>query len=75
MTTTGSCVFFCRETKVSFPDLFTPCAAVEKVTFCFYLCLCVFICVSAAMFCEKAVELIRELHRMSDGQLPAFSVS
>ncbi|XP_022074632.1 DNA replication complex GINS protein PSF1 [Acanthochromis polyacanthus] len=25
------------------------------------------------MFCEKAVELIRELHRMSDGQLPAFN--
>lgn len=27
------------------------------------------------MFCEKAVELIRELHRMGDGQLPAFNVS
>lgn len=27
------------------------------------------------MFCEKAIELIRELHRMSDGQLPAFNVS
>lgn len=27
------------------------------------------------MFCEKAVELIRELHRLSDGQLPAFNVS
>ncbi|XP_016123920.1 DNA replication complex GINS protein PSF1-like [Sinocyclocheilus grahami] len=26
------------------------------------------------MFCEKAVELIRELHRMGDGQLPAFNV-
>ncbi|XP_070771870.1 DNA replication complex GINS protein PSF1 isoform X5 [Enoplosus armatus] len=26
------------------------------------------------MFCEKAIELIRELHRMSDGQLPAFNV-
>ncbi|KAM3862749.1 DNA replication complex GINS protein PSF1 isoform 2-T2 [Diretmus argenteus] len=25
------------------------------------------------MFCEKAVELIRELHRMADGQLPAFN--
>ncbi|KTF95942.1 hypothetical protein cypCar_00049874, partial [Cyprinus carpio] len=25
------------------------------------------------MFCEKAVELIRELHRMGDGQLPAFN--
>ncbi|XP_006806945.1 DNA replication complex GINS protein PSF1 [Neolamprologus brichardi] len=25
------------------------------------------------MFCEKAIELIRELHRMSDGQLPAFN--
>ncbi|KAM9803720.1 DNA replication complex GINS protein PSF1 isoform 2-T2 [Neosynchiropus ocellatus] len=25
------------------------------------------------MFCEKAVELIRELHRMSEGQLPAFN--
>uniref|UniRef100_A0A3Q3SZU9 DNA replication complex GINS protein PSF1 n=1 Tax=Mastacembelus armatus TaxID=205130 RepID=A0A3Q3SZU9_9TELE len=25
------------------------------------------------MFCEKAVELVRELHRMSDGQLPAFN--
>ncbi|XP_055358669.1 DNA replication complex GINS protein PSF1 isoform X2 [Betta splendens] len=25
------------------------------------------------MFCEKAVELIRELHRISDGQLPAFN--
>lgn len=27
------------------------------------------------MFCEKSIELIRELHRMSDGQLPAFNVS
>lgn len=27
------------------------------------------------MFCEKAIELIRELQRMSDGQLPAFNVS
>lgn len=27
------------------------------------------------MFCEKAIELIRELHRMGDGQLPAFNVS
>lgn len=27
------------------------------------------------MFCEKATELIRELHRMTDGQLPAFNVS
>lgn len=26
------------------------------------------------MFCEKAVELIRELHRINDGQLPAFNV-
>ncbi|XP_061915380.1 DNA replication complex GINS protein PSF1 [Entelurus aequoreus] len=25
------------------------------------------------MFCEKAVELIRELKRMNDGQLPAFN--
>uniref|UniRef100_A0AAQ6ISP6 DNA replication complex GINS protein PSF1 n=1 Tax=Anabas testudineus TaxID=64144 RepID=A0AAQ6ISP6_ANATE len=25
------------------------------------------------MFCEKVIELIRELHRMSDGQLPAFN--
>ncbi|XP_047207739.1 DNA replication complex GINS protein PSF1 [Girardinichthys multiradiatus] len=25
------------------------------------------------MFCEKAIDLIRELHRMSDGQLPAFN--
>uniref|UniRef100_A0A8C5KN77 DNA replication complex GINS protein PSF1 n=1 Tax=Jaculus jaculus TaxID=51337 RepID=A0A8C5KN77_JACJA len=25
------------------------------------------------MFCEKAVELIRELHRAPDGQLPAFN--
>ncbi|GLD69282.1 DNA replication complex GINS protein PSF1 [Lates japonicus] len=25
------------------------------------------------MFCEKAIELIRELQRMSDGQLPAFN--
>uniref|UniRef100_UPI003AAB4382 DNA replication complex GINS protein PSF1 isoform X2 n=1 Tax=Centroberyx gerrardi TaxID=166262 RepID=UPI003AAB4382 len=25
------------------------------------------------MFCEKAVELIRELQRMGDGQLPAFN--
>ncbi|XP_077191500.1 DNA replication complex GINS protein PSF1 [Paroedura picta] len=25
------------------------------------------------MFCEKAIELIRELHRASDGQLPAFN--
>uniref|UniRef100_A0A1A8MQR3 DNA replication complex GINS protein PSF1 n=2 Tax=Nothobranchius TaxID=28779 RepID=A0A1A8MQR3_9TELE len=25
------------------------------------------------MFCEKAMEMIRELHRMSDGQLPAFN--
>ncbi|XP_008428720.1 DNA replication complex GINS protein PSF1 [Poecilia reticulata] len=25
------------------------------------------------MFCEKAIELIRELHRVSDGQLPAFN--
>ncbi|XP_077438460.1 DNA replication complex GINS protein PSF1 [Vanacampus margaritifer] len=25
------------------------------------------------MFCEKAVELIRELQRMNDGQLPAFN--
>ncbi|KAM3606598.1 uncharacterized protein V6R79_019374 [Siganus canaliculatus] len=25
------------------------------------------------MFCEKATELIRELHRVSDGQLPAFN--
>lgn len=25
------------------------------------------------MFCEKALELVRELHRMSDGQLPAFN--
>lgn len=27
------------------------------------------------MFCEKAMELIRELQRMNDGQLPAFNVS
>ena len=27
------------------------------------------------MFCEKAIELIRELQRMGDGQLPAFNVS
>lgn len=27
------------------------------------------------MFCEKSIELVRELHRMSDGQLPAFNVS
>nr|XP_006003706.1 PREDICTED: DNA replication complex GINS protein PSF1 isoform X2 [Latimeria chalumnae] len=25
------------------------------------------------MFCEKAIELIRELHRAADGQLPAFN--
>ncbi|XP_061601466.1 DNA replication complex GINS protein PSF1 isoform X2 [Cololabis saira] len=25
------------------------------------------------MFCEKAVELVRELQRMNDGQLPAFN--
>ncbi|KAG7280321.1 hypothetical protein CRUP_026862 [Coryphaenoides rupestris] len=25
------------------------------------------------MFCEKAIELIRELQRMGDGQLPAFN--
>ncbi|XP_068597508.1 DNA replication complex GINS protein PSF1 isoform X1 [Brachionichthys hirsutus] len=25
------------------------------------------------MFCEKVIELIRELHRMGDGQLPAFN--
>uniref|UniRef100_A0AAZ3RSD2 DNA replication complex GINS protein PSF1 n=1 Tax=Oncorhynchus tshawytscha TaxID=74940 RepID=A0AAZ3RSD2_ONCTS len=25
------------------------------------------------MFCEKAIEIIRELHRMGDGQLPAFN--
>lgn len=30
---------------------------------------------SFGMFCEKSIELIRELHRMSDGQLPAFNVS
>lgn len=30
---------------------------------------------SSRMFCEKAIELIRELHRVSDGQLPAFNVS
>lgn len=26
------------------------------------------------MFCEKAVELVRELHRAPEGQLPAFNV-
>lgn len=26
------------------------------------------------MFCEKAMELIRELHRAPEGQLPAFNV-
>lgn len=26
------------------------------------------------MFCEKAAELIRELHRAGDGQLPSFNV-
>lgn len=31
--------------------------------------------VFGGMFCEKAIELIRELQRMSDGQLPAFNVS
>uniref|UniRef100_A0A8Q3WMG9 DNA replication complex GINS protein PSF1 n=1 Tax=Homo sapiens TaxID=9606 RepID=A0A8Q3WMG9_HUMAN len=25
------------------------------------------------MFCEKAMELIRELHRAPEGQLPAFN--
>lgn len=27
------------------------------------------------MFCEKAMELVRELHRAPEGQLPAFNVS
>ena len=27
-----------------------------------------------AMFCEKAVELVRELHRAAEGRLPAFNV-
>lgn len=26
------------------------------------------------MFCEKAMELVRELHRAPEGQLPAFNV-
>ncbi|EFB26366.1 hypothetical protein PANDA_022331, partial [Ailuropoda melanoleuca] len=26
------------------------------------------------MFCEKAMELVRELHRAPEGELPAFSV-
>lgn len=26
------------------------------------------------MFCEKAVELVRELHRAAEGRLPAFNV-
>ncbi|XP_011907213.1 PREDICTED: DNA replication complex GINS protein PSF1 isoform X2 [Cercocebus atys] len=28
---------------------------------------------ASAMFCEKAMELIRELHRAPEGQLPAFN--
>lgn len=27
-----------------------------------------------AMFCEKAMELVRELHRAAEGRLPAFNV-
>lgn len=41
----------------------------------FVVFLLVFVFNGVGMFCEKAVELIRELHRMSDGQLPAFNVS
>uniref|UniRef100_A0AC11D9S9 GINS complex subunit 1 n=1 Tax=Ovis aries TaxID=9940 RepID=A0AC11D9S9_SHEEP len=26
------------------------------------------------MFCEKAMELVRELHRADEGRLPAFNV-
>lgn len=29
---------------------------------------------ASAMFCEKAMELIRQLHRAPEGQLPAFNV-
>ena len=29
---------------------------------------------TSAMLCEKAMELVRELHRAAEGQLPAFNV-
>lgn len=29
---------------------------------------------ASGMFCEKAMELVRELHRAPEGQLPAFNV-
>lgn len=29
---------------------------------------------ASVMFCEKAMELVRELHRAPEGQLPAFNV-